>query len=296
VQFRYWAIVFASLILIACGGGSDDPSATTPTASAGASPRADPPASPSSSSPTLPPNATGPLPSVRLERAFPALSFVRMTGLYQPRAGEGRWFVTEQRGRIYSFEDRQDVAQAQLFLDITDRVSTAGNEEGLLGLALAPDFTAANGGYVFVYYAAANPRRTVLSAFFAPAGGPADRNSERVILEVAQPFPNHKGGQIAFEPGGSALYVGLGDGGSGNDPMNNGQNRNVLSASSCASTCQASAPVSRIACRRTTPSPARAACGARSGPWACATRGASPGTCRPATSGSRTSVRTVSKR
>ena len=60
------------------------------------------------------------LPRIGLEPAFPALAFARMTGLYQAPDGSERWIVTEQSGRILVFEDREDAAQATLFLDIRD--------------------------------------------------------------------------------------------------------------------------------------------------------------------------------
>ncbi len=47
------------------------------------------------------------------------------------------------------------------------------------------------------------------------------------MLEINQPFSNHKGGQLAFGPDGY-LYIGMGDGGSGGDPFGNGQNRSTL--------------------------------------------------------------------
>jgi glucose/arabinose dehydrogenase len=102
--------------------------------------------------------------------------------------------------------------------DLTDRVSTDGNEEGLLGLALAPDYI--DSEVFYVYYSSANPRRSVISRF-DPGGG------ETVLLEIGEPFSNHNGGQIVFGPDGY-LYVGLGDGGSARDPQGNGQNLGTL--------------------------------------------------------------------
>jgi len=80
-----------------------------------------------------------------------------------------------------------------------------------------------------VDYVAPNPTRTVIARYTVPLGNPsvADKTSEFIILEIAQPFSNHKGGQIAFGPDGY-LYVGMGDGGSGGDPLGNGQNRATL--------------------------------------------------------------------
>jgi glucose/arabinose dehydrogenase len=194
-----------SMLLFACGG-DDDTAAVEPTA--GASPDATAPSSG--------------LPSVRLQRVFPNLTFRRMTGMYQ--APDGSWWVTGQEGRIVRIDAQ---GQASTVLDISDRVSTDGNEEGLLGLAFAPNFERSRA--FFVYYSARNPRRSVISRFIAnAAGGTASApGSEQVRLEIAQPFSNHNGGQIVFGPDGF-LYVALGDGGSANDPQKNGQNLNVL--------------------------------------------------------------------
>lgn len=168
-----------------------------------------------------------PLGKMQLQPAFPSLSFDSMTGLYEPPDGTNRLFVLEQAGRIMVFENRSDVNRASVFLDIKDRVNSAGNEEGLLGLAFSPDF--ASTGHFYLNYTATNPRRTVISRFTAPQSrsGPADPNSESKILEVLQPFSNHNGGQIVFGPDGY-LYIGMGDGGSAGDPMGNGQDLNVL--------------------------------------------------------------------
>ena len=162
-----------------------------------------------------------------VERAFPNLSFQRLTNMVQPDDGLDRIFVTEQDGRVHSFPNRQDTPGATLFLDITDRVNPGGNEEGLLGLAFDPGFKA--NGYFYVYYSAAGPRRSVLSRFAAVGDNPddADPESEFIIMEIPQPFANHNGGQLAFGPDGY-LYLGLGDGGSGGDPRGNGQNTGTL--------------------------------------------------------------------
>src|SRR5206468_2724549 len=123
-------------------------------------------------------------------------------------------------GLIYRFEQRPDVEKAEVFLDLRQRVTQRGGEEGLLGLAFAPDY--ANSGRYYVYYSPADePRRTVLARLTR------GRDDPEILLQVAQPYPNHKGGWIAFGPDGM-LYVALGDGGSANDPQGNAQNLDKL--------------------------------------------------------------------
>jgi glucose/arabinose dehydrogenase len=203
-------LVAGCLLLLTSCGGNDDASSETPPPSQGA----DSPTTAPGSSPTQPPAAapqTGLPARVNLDPAFD-LVFARMTGAYQ--APDMRWYVTEQRGRVYVFDNRRD-AQPQLLLDITNRVNTSGSEEGLLGFAFAPDF--ATSGSFYVYYSAANPRRSVISRFTASAGSAAVSSSETVLLEISQPFSNHNGGQIAFGPDGD-LYIGLGDGGGNSGP------------------------------------------------------------------------------
>ena len=149
------------------------------------------------------------------------LSFNSMTGAFQ--AADGRWYVLEQAGRILTF--REGDASATVFLDIRDHVDFGG-EKGLLGFAMSPGF--ASTGVFFVDYTRGGPLRTEIASFTSN-GTVANKASEVVILEIAQPFDNHNGGQLAFGPDGY-LYIGMGDGGSGGDPMRNGQNKNVLLA------------------------------------------------------------------
>ena len=140
------------------------------------------------------------------------------------QAGNDRILVTDQEGVIWVFEEKHLGAEHVFVpepLDIRGRVSSRGWEEGLLGLALSPK----NERYLYIYYSAANPRRSVVSRLnYNRAVAP---DSELVILEVPQPYANHNGGQIAFGPDGY-LYIGLGDGGSAGDPQRNGQDTSTL--------------------------------------------------------------------
>jgi len=170
--------------------------------------------------------ASGPLPSVRAEPVFPGVSFDRMVFLTHPEGMPDRLYLVLQPGRIMVFDNVPNPSSPEIFLDIRSRVSDRGNEEGLLGLAFDPDY--ANNGYFYVYYSAASPRRSAIARYHAPAGTQqADPTTEKIIMEIGQPYSNHNGGQVTFGPDGY-LYVGLGDGGSGGDPRGHGQNLRTL--------------------------------------------------------------------
>jgi glucose/arabinose dehydrogenase len=210
------------MLIVACGKGSGQAAAgPNPTQPAAAPSGSSAPAATAASS-----SATAPLAQVPVSRAFPALTFSNMTGMYEIPDGSNRFAVTEQAGRIMVFDDKPDVTRASVLLDIRDRVNTDGTEEGLLGLAFAPDFKTS--GVFYVDYVARNPVRTVIARFQAGADRTsADPASEQRLLEINQPFPNHKGGQIVFGPDGY-LYFGMGDGGSANDPGNRAQDLGQL--------------------------------------------------------------------
>ena len=151
-----------------------------------------------SSTPTrnLGPEAPQELGPMAVERVFPKLSFSKLTNLVQPNDGRGLLFATEQAGRILVFPNDQDTTQAEVFIDLTDRVTPSpGSEEGLLGLAFHPSYR--DTGHFYVYYSATSPRRSVLSRFSVKAGNPEEANpdSELIIMEIAQPFRNHNGGK-----------------------------------------------------------------------------------------------------
>ncbi|MFX0113107.1 MAG: PQQ-dependent sugar dehydrogenase, partial [Candidatus Hodarchaeota archaeon] len=162
-----------------------------------------------------------------LVNAFPNLSFNRPVDFQHPNDGTNRVFVVEQVGKIHIFNNSPDASSTKIFLDITDRVSRVGNEEGLLGLAFHPDYQ--KNSYFYVYYSAANPRRSILARYNVSSvdSNAANMNSELVLMEIPQPYSNHNGGQITFGPDGY-LYIGLGDGGSGGDPLGHGQNTSTL--------------------------------------------------------------------
>ena len=164
---------------------------------------------------------------VGIERAFPGLSLRGMVAMTFPDDGSDRLFLAQKHGVIAVFPNDQAADRAATFLDITDRVNDRGSEEGLLGLAFDPGF--AENGYLYVYYSASGPRRIVVSRFQAARdrSGVVDLDSERVVLEVPQPYANHNGGQLAFGPDGY-LYAGIGDGGSRGDPHGNGQDPSTL--------------------------------------------------------------------
>jgi len=165
-------------------------------------------------------------PSVEVEVAYPNLKFVRPLLLTHAGDGTDRVFVVEQDGAINVFPNRPDVERTKIFLDLRGHVLREGNEEGLLGLAFHPRFK--ENRQFFVYYSA-RPRSSVIARFLVDPNDPdrALRESEEIVLQFPQPYSNHNGGTVIFGPDGY-LYIGLGDGGAGGDPHENGQDLNTL--------------------------------------------------------------------
>ena len=142
---------------------------------------------------------------------------------------DGRVFVAELGGLVRLFDlAMDDGGGGSTLLDFRGRVSL-DNEQGLLSVALGPDF--AETGYLFVYYTTTDPSddEEMVSRLsrFTVVGDRASVGSELIVLEVSQPFGNHNGGAVRFGPEGM-LYLGLGDGGAGGDPGGNGQDRSTL--------------------------------------------------------------------
>ena len=173
---------------------------------------------------------TSPIP-LTVERAFKELGTEILRPIELTHAGDGtnRVFIASQLGKIYVMPNDQNVTEAKVFLDLTDRVvyKKHENEEGLLGMAFHPDYE--TNGQLIVYYTTKSARHTSVVSRFRVSDDPnqATRDSEEEILRIKQPFWNHNGGTVIFGPDGY-LYVALGDGGKANDPQNNGQNLQSL--------------------------------------------------------------------
>jgi glucose/arabinose dehydrogenase len=181
-----------------------------------------------------------PLPKIQLQPVFTNLTIDRPVWMAEPPDGSGRMFVVAQAGTIFIVKKGGDGGAAKEFFNIEDRHPYFDNEDGLMSIAFHPGFK--TNGLFYVYYNQQNPTnqhtrplnypyRSVVSEFKVSAADPdkADLASERILLEVQQPFPNHKGGEVAFGPDGY-LYLALGDGGLGGDPFGSGQNTATLLA------------------------------------------------------------------
>ena len=149
---------------------------------------------------------------------------VRPLYLTHANDGSGRLFVLEKPGQVLVIDG--SIYATSTFLDVSNLLSwdagSAQAERGLLGLAFHPDYV--ENGLFYIHYSDTNGA-TVIAEYQVSESDPdqADASSARIVFTTPQPFPNHNGGMIDFGPDGY-LYIGLGDGGSQNDPLGTGQN------------------------------------------------------------------------
>jgi glucose/arabinose dehydrogenase len=202
-------VVVLGALVVACSSEDEAPPVTRPASPGGQG----------STSPAVSPSA-GPTPS-EPDLEDVQIRLVPVAELEQPvamavRPGDRALYVAEKVGRVVALSADSD---PKVVLDLTYRVSL-GSEQGLLGLAFAP-----SGRYLYVDFTDTSGDTHVSEFAFDDEG--ADLASERQVLFVEQPFSNHNGGALAFGPDGY-LYVALGDGGSGGDPMGNAQSLSTL--------------------------------------------------------------------
>ena len=158
---------------------------------------------------------------IRLVPAFTGLS----SPIFVTHAGDGtnRLFIVEQGGVIKVV--RPGSSTPTTFLDIRTKV-LSGGERGLLGLAFHPQYS--RNGRFFVYYTRTGDGALVIAEYNASTNSDIAGTTEMTLLTIPHPGQaNHNGGMLGFGNDGY-LYIGVGDGGSGNDPPNNAQNPDVL--------------------------------------------------------------------
>ena len=164
---------------------------------------------------------------VSLHQVYASEKGHRPVDLVVPPDDSGRMFLVHQRGQIDMLLHDGAKVKSQRFADFSGRAMEAHEfEEGLLGLAFHPKFK--QNQKFYVYYSQQNPKRSVISEFTVDGyHGDFDETSERILMEVRQPFWNHNSGNMAFGPDGF-LYICFGDGGKGNDPHRLSQNLFML--------------------------------------------------------------------
>ena len=163
---------------------------------------------------------------VKLTPAYTQVALDKPVAGTIPPDGSNRIFLVQQRGKIVVLPKDEAGADAKVFLDFTDRKMEAKDgtfEEGLLGLAFHPKFS--ENGKFYVYYSQQDIKRSVISEFQVSKENPdkADLSTERILLEVPQPFWNHNSGNLLFGPDGF-LYIAFGDGGKRDDVTRTAQN------------------------------------------------------------------------
>jgi glucose/arabinose dehydrogenase len=198
MRSRWIAASGAALVLCACGGGgSSNGGGGTPTPI------------------PLPPNG----PTVGVEQVFSGVTLSNPVAMLQAPGDNMRWFVVEQAGHVRVFDNDPMVITATDFIDISASVTFDG-EAGLLGMAFHPDFPTDPRVYLFYSHTdSVAGLESRLSEFTTSNGGQTlNAASERIILTIEKPNneSNHNGGNLAFGPDGF-LYLGIGDGGGGND-------------------------------------------------------------------------------
>jgi glucose/arabinose dehydrogenase len=191
------------------------------------------PEQPTTVTPTAVPSPMAPTAPVQRAQALPdpkSASWKVIAGglsepvdMAAPHDNSGRLLIVERTGKIRIFSNGQ--LQPDIFLDVNGLITTTGTEQGLLGMALDPDFN--NNGYFYINYTDTHGDTVIARYTRAKDTNKGSPDSAKILIQVAQPYPNHNGGSVRFGPDGY-LYLGLGDGGSAGDPKGNAQNPATL--------------------------------------------------------------------
>lgn len=223
------AVLGATCLLSACGADGNDSltvssapavtfSTTPPTPTSTATPTPAPPTADATTATDITPAASTPV-----TPAADQVQFAPFVGdLAGPvdlawRAGDSALYVVQQGGTIVPVRD--GVVGAPV-LDISSAI-TSGGEQGLLGLAFHPTEPLAYVNYTN------EDGDTVIAEYTIGGDGVFQPASARELLTIDQPYANHNGGNVEFGPDGY-LYIGMGDGGSANDPERRALNVSVL--------------------------------------------------------------------
>jgi len=162
--------------------------------------------------------------SIQLQRVYEAVPIDRPVSIVIPPDDTNRLFLVQQRGLVKILPLEESAGEAATFLDLSDReMEVKDFEEGLLGLAFHPEY--AGNRKFYLYYTQQDPKRSVISEMQVSTSDPtrADPSTERILLEIPQPYWNHNSGNMLFGADGY-LYVAVGDGGKANDAARFAQN------------------------------------------------------------------------
>jgi uncharacterized repeat protein (TIGR03806 family) len=160
--------------------------------------------------------------SLAVQRAFTNLTFTQPVAMLQEPGNAARWYVVQKTGSVRVFDNTANVSTSTEFVNLASRLYTTQlgdtDERGLLGMAFHPNYPA--DPRVYLSYSGNDPTLGLVdrvSQFRLINGGTTlDPASEIELLNIDDPEDNHNGGNIAFGPDGF-LYIGIGDGGGGND-------------------------------------------------------------------------------
>ena len=135
--------------------------------------------------------------------------------------GTNKMYAVEQTGKIYLINNLQNKS---LFLDLSKKISVSitPDERGLLGMVFDPNFQ--SNGFFYVSYIDTENYSVVSRFRLSENKDEVDIESEKKLIYFEQPFNNHNGSHLDFNPIDNYLYISFGDGGASGDPYGNAQN------------------------------------------------------------------------